>query len=249
VPTNTLLTSVKAIDGNTAWAVGSYDVLLQTTDGQTWSVMPRGADLYLSSPVQYSDVDAADAMHVWAVGSFNPGAGLDPRGEVVIAFYDGVQWHRQGTGVITGTGAALIGVSALDQDTVWAVGGPGLPLVKTTDGGASWQQGQPPIPGLYDTNRAVAVTADVGWATGDNGNVQRTDDGGQSWVSQKPLGVGAYMYTVTAADTRTAWAVGPKEIGADAGWLLRTFDGQHWEARLAPVNASLWGMSFVGARR
>jgi hypothetical protein len=38
-------------------------------------------------------------------------------------------------------------------------------------------------------------------------------------------------------------------VGEDAGWLLRTLDRQHREARLAPVEAGLWGVSFVGARR
>ena len=144
--------------------------------------------------------------------------------------------------------AQLTSVSVLDQDTAWAVGGPALPLVKTTNGGAAWQQVGPAL-NPFDTNRVVAVTADVGWATGDSGMVKRTDDGGQSWSLQRPPGVGAYLFTVTARDTQVAWAVGSKEIDQNAGWLLRTFDGQSWEARLAPVNASLSGVSFVGARR
>jgi photosystem II stability/assembly factor-like uncharacterized protein len=248
MPTNTALYGVKAIGGNTAWAVGYPDVFLQTTNGRTWNVMARGADLHLASPVQYSDVDAADATHVWAVGSRGQ---PDPRGEVVIAFYDGVQWHRQGIGAVPNrSGVALIGVSVLDQDTAWAVGGPALPLVKTTNGGAAWQQVGPAL-NPFDTNRVVAVTADVGWATGDSGMVKRTDDGGQSWSLQRPPGVGAYLFTVTARDTRVAWAVGSKEQTQPQlpGWLLRTFDGQNWEARRAPVNAGLSGMSFVGARR
>ncbi len=50
-------------------------------------------------------------------------------------------------------------------------------------------------------------------------------------------------------NTHSAWTVGNKEISGDAGWLVRTVDGQNWEAQLSPANASLRGVSFVGARR
>jgi len=243
-PADTALDGVKAIDGNTAWAVGVPDVLLQTTDGHTWTVMARSADLHFASPVQYSGVDAADATHVWAVGSFGP----ENRGEAVIAFYDGSQWRRQGAGVIPArNAAALIGVSALDRNTAWAVGGFALPLARTTNGGAAWQLVGPLLsPG--DTNRVVAVSATTGWTSGDFGAIQRTDDGGQTWSTQ-PTGAGAYLFTITAVDAQRAWAVSAKDGGNDAGWLLRTLDGQHWEKQLAPVKADLLGISFVGARR
>lgn len=99
-----------------------------------------------------------------------------------------------------------------------------------------------------DMNRVVAVTADMGWAAGDFGSIQRADDGGQNW-SRPATGTGSYLYTISAADTQRAWAVGLSEQDGDPGWLLRTLDGQHWESRLSPVAASLSGISFVGARR
>jgi photosystem II stability/assembly factor-like uncharacterized protein len=120
-------------------------------------------------------------------------------------------------------------------------------LVKTTNGGGSWQLVGPAL-SPDDTNRVVAVSTNTGWTSGDFGSIQRTDDGGQNWAHQ-PTGAGAYLYTITAVDAQLAWAVSPKDGGLDAGWLLRTFDGHHWEKRLAPVKAGLSGISFVGARR
>lgn len=88
----------------------------------------------------------------------------------------------------------------------------------------------------------------MGWTAGDYGTIQRTDDGGQNW-SQIDTGTGSYLYTVSAADTKTAWAVGPSEDAKEPGWLLRTRDGQRWEKQRSPVVADLSGISFVGARR
>jgi photosystem II stability/assembly factor-like uncharacterized protein len=245
VPTDIVLLGVKAIDSNTAWAVGTPDVLLQTTDGQTWNVMPRNADLHLPWPVSYQDVDAVDATHVWAVG----GSGATGRGQAVMAFYNGIEWHLQPTVVFTDPNSdAFIGVSVLDQDTVWAVGGWNMPLVKTTDGGASWQQGQPPIPGLFDANRVVAVTADIGWASGDNGKVPYTTDAGATWHAAT-IPASAYLFAVTAMDDQTAWVVGVGEHGAAPGVIARTRDAHHWEVQSDPSWPNMSGISFVGARR
>jgi len=248
LPTGFELMSVKAIDRNTAWVVGTLDVLLGTTDGQTWNIMPRSADLHLALPVHYSGVDAADATHVWAVGSFGPG----DRGNPVIAFYDGTQWRRQGAGaILSGHSAALIGVSALNQDTVWAVGGADMttpfPLVKTTDGGATWQQvGPPAIPGM-DTNRVVVVTADVGWVSGDDGNVVYTTDAGATWYHVNVPS--AFLFGVTATDDKTAWVVGPGLGVTPPGIIAHTSDAQHWEVQSDPSWPNMNGISFVGARR
>jgi photosystem II stability/assembly factor-like uncharacterized protein len=247
VPTDARLFGVKAIDSNTAWAVGKPDVLLGTTDGHTWSVMPRSDDLHLAWPVLYSDVDAADAVHVWAVGA----AGEAGRGEAVIAFYDGVQWRRQGAEtILSGNGAALIGVSALDHNTAWAVGGvlfAPFPMAKTKDGGDSWQQeGLPPIPGM-DTNRVVAVTSDIGWAAGDDGSVVYTTDAGTTWSHASLPSM--YLFGITAIDDRTAWVVGSGAHSAPPGIIARTRDAVHWEVQSDPAWPNMSGISFVGARR
>lgn len=235
---------VKALDGRTAFAVGAPDALIHTTDGETWQVTPRAADLHLAWPVNYADVDAVDATHAWAVG----GTGAGGRGVAVIAFFDGVQWRRQAADLVPDEGSHVwIGVSALDRSTVWAVGGWQLAMAKTTDGGTTWQTVGPELsPG--DMNRVVAVTADIGWAAGDYGMAQRTLDGGQTW-SHDPTGTGSYLYTVSAVSAEVAWVVGPNENHSGPGWLLRTLNGHDWEARRAPVNADLSGLSFVGARR
>lgn len=114
LPAEFELFQVKALNTNTAFVVGGSGVLLQTSNGVTWSKMPVRPDLPL---IQYSDVDAVDATHVWAVGGIITDTGsISPRGGLAIAFYNGAQWQPQ---LLTHTiheCNAFIGVSAVDQD-------------------------------------------------------------------------------------------------------------------------------------
>ncbi|MBI4674704.1 MAG: hypothetical protein HY741_23920 [Chloroflexi bacterium] len=242
------LFQVKALDRVTAFAVGNLGVLLKTSDGTRsrdgamWTRMPTSPSL---PPIQYSDVDALDATHAWAVGGVISGA--DPRGGLAIAFYDGVQWQPQLITHSTKDCNSFIGVSAVDRDTAWAVGGPNCPPFKTVNGGATWRAvGKPVAPGYYDTNRVVAVTRDRVWVTHDNG-IYRTTNGGGDWV-QTPAGCGGmnYCYAISAAGTKYAWA---SDLAAPPGKLFRWVGGNHWEAQTAPGTVSITLISFVGARR
>ncbi|MEW5717389.1 MAG: YCF48-related protein, partial [Chloroflexota bacterium] len=97
LPADFELFKVKALNTNTAFVVGGSGVLLQTTDGATWIKMPTSPDLPL---IQYSDVDAVDATHVWAVGGVISGTDpCSPRCGLGIAFYNGTQWGWQGNNI------------------------------------------------------------------------------------------------------------------------------------------------------
>ena len=134
---------VKALDRDTAFAVGSQSVLLQTRCGPS----PKGSSPWIRMPavpnmplILFSDVDAVDANHVWAVGGVV--SGNDPRGGLAVAFWNGVRWKPQLITHITPTEqscSAFIGVSAADERNVWAVGGQDCPLYKTIDGGKTWE--------------------------------------------------------------------------------------------------------------
>lgn len=122
-----------------------------------------------------------------------------------------------------------------------------FPLARTADGGASWQQtGEPPIPGM-DTNRVVAVTASVGWGSGDDGNVAYTTDAGRTWAHTALPS--AYLFGITATDDRHAWVVGLGANTRPPGIIARTGDAQHWMVQSDPSWPNLTGISFAGARR
>lgn len=247
LPADFELFQVKAIDARRAFAVGSAGVLLEINDntrsGQgAWTRMPTVRNMPL---ILFSDVDAVDATHVWAVGGVV--SGNNPRTGLAIAFYDGVRWRTQLVTHSTDDCNAFIGVSALDKDTAWAVGGPSCPPYRTTDGGATWKPiGKPVGPGYVDTNRIVAVTRDLIWVTHDNG-IYRTTDGGKNWVkTQVGCSDPDFCYGISAAGAQYAWAA---DLGIPPGDLFRWVHGKRWKTQPVPANATITLISFVGARR
>jgi photosystem II stability/assembly factor-like uncharacterized protein len=176
LPSNVELSQVKALNSQTAFVVGTPSILMRTDDGGThWFTMPVRSDL---PPIHYTDVDAVDATHVWAVGGvISETLDTDWRGGLAIVFFDGARWQPQLlTHLPMGSCNSLIGVSAVDQDVAWAVGGGGYPPYKTKNGGALWKTGGP-ILDEHDTNRVVAVTREVVWVASDHG-FHRTTNGG-----------------------------------------------------------------------
>jgi photosystem II stability/assembly factor-like uncharacterized protein len=240
LPTVFQLQGIKALDANTVYVVGTPSVLLQTTNGATWSQMPVGADIPDNLGIDV--VDAVDTQHVWTVGS------IGDRTKPIIAFYNGVEWRLQPTPVFTNPHTnAVIGVSAIDQLHVWTVGGWSMPLVTTTDGGATWQTSEHPLIFGGDMNRVVAVSPTTGWTSGDYGNVMYTTDAGATWYDVSLPS--AFLFGVTAMDDKTAWVVGPGVHGVAPGIIARTLDAQHWEVQSDPSWPNMSGISFVGARR
>jgi photosystem II stability/assembly factor-like uncharacterized protein len=87
----------------------------------------------------------------------------------------------------SGTTSRLRGVSAVDENVVWASGAGGT-FVRTTDGGKTWRAGT--VPGATDldfrdvhgVDRNTAYLLSIG--EGDNSRIYKTTDGGASWTIQ-----------------------------------------------------------------
>ena len=85
----------------------------------------------------------------------------------------------------TGTNARLRGVSAISANTAWASGSGGT-VLRTVNGGQTWQQVPPPGTATlqfrdieaFDANHAVILST----VTGTNSRVYATSDAGQHWT-------------------------------------------------------------------
>lgn len=90
-------------------------------------------------------------------------------------------WERFDTGAVS----RLRGLSAVSSDVAWASGSGGT-VLRTLDGGASWQPVAPPDTATlqfrdveaFDADHAVIMSA----GEGTDSRIYRTDDGGQTWT-------------------------------------------------------------------
>ncbi|MFZ1729581.1 MAG: YCF48-related protein [Bacteroidota bacterium] len=122
--------------------------------------------------------------------------------------------------------------------TGWAVGGIGM-ILKTNDGGASWQIQES---GREDFLRGVeAIDAQTAWVVGDNGTVLKTTDGGTSWPPQIS-GTTAGINVIHALSASIAAFVG------DAGMLHTTTNGgATWIPRSTGTTNNLNSVFFTSA--
>lgn len=112
-------------------------------------------------------------------------------------------------------------------------------LLKTSDGGLSWQsvslpQGAHTIRALYFANKKK------GWAVGEMGSLIRTEDGGESWDTVN-LGVSVTLYDVEFSDTLRGGVVG------DSGVVFVTVDGGSSWSLKSPVGVKE-SYEYQGAR-
>lgn len=119
-------------------------------------------------------------------------------------------WVRQNSG----TGAWLWPIQFLDSWRGWA-GGEGGVVLRTTDGGGTWQQVSTGGPTVADLS---FVDAQYGWRAG-WGYVGKTTNGGNMWV-QQDFGGTQNVLAVHFIDRQRGWLV-----GGDGGWIRRTTDG------------------------
>lgn len=102
---------------------------------------------------------------------------------VAITAYFGPQWTPQKTGVA----ARLRGVSAVSDQVAWASGADGI-VVRTADGGRTWQRLQVPDAEKLDFRDINAIDERVAFVLsigpGDASRIYKTTDTGVSWTLQ-----------------------------------------------------------------
>ncbi len=91
--------------------------------------------------------------------------------------------------------------------------------------------------------RMFFVNDQVGWACGESGTIQSTQDGGATWKLQYSF-ARKLLYDVAAVDKMQAWIVGA------GGTVLRTSDGgQSWVEQTSGVTEALRATHFIDAKR
>ncbi len=142
----------------------------------------------------------------------------------------------------------LLDVHFVDLDIGWAVGDAAT-VVKTIDGGKTWQRQNVPA-GLTENLNAVFFSDELkGSIVGNNGTIRYTTDGGNTWNEpQSSEEMSEHLHSIQfLKDVQTGWAVGNK------GNFWKTANGgESWEKQSITlksngpsVEANLYGIHFV----
>ena len=211
------------VDAQHGWGVGRKGTIVATADGGlTWIRQDSGTTLDLSS------VSFCDTLHGWALGSADV-YGSDTQA-LLVTTNGGITWTIQDPN----TDYPLHDVCAIDPSQAVAVGayyfnGHAI-VMRTTDGGSSWQQTLETTVTDPSYERTVLLSVDFadathGWAVGEHdtlaggqrGSVYVTTDGGATWTMQD-AGTAGVMLSIEAIDATHACAVGRSGV-------TRTTDG------------------------
>lgn len=150
---------------------------------------------------------------------------------IPVAVAHGMQAPLRWEGLQTGVTVRLRGVSAVSSEVAWVSGAQGT-VLRTSDGGKSWQSRPVPEAGTLDfrdieardTQTAVVMSAGPGTAS----RIYRTSDGGASWrlcyTAPEP---GMFLDALTFIDADRAVAVSD---AVDGRFVVLTTDdaGTTW---------------------
>jgi photosystem II stability/assembly factor-like uncharacterized protein len=210
--TNTALFTAYVYNSFSGWPYTCWWDVFRTSDGGiTWTSCTPGQ--LTASPVFYEDVssiDVADDSTIWM-------SLLTSTKQVFRSTDEGITWDT-----FELNDYYIHDICALDSSTAWAVGSGGMTtpgngagvILKTTDGGATWdvqhlEEGHS-LSGIsaIDSSTAWAVgELDTTYASADEGVILKTTDGGTTWDIEYEF-TGGYLSSVCAIDASTAWAGG-----------------------------------------
>lgn len=226
---------IGAVDSKVAWVVGFNGTIIFTEDGgKTWvqQASNKNAPLYKMAVV--------DRCNAWIIGDIDNGYAI------ILRTSDGGRtWTRQGNASNV-KAWGLIDATAANNRTAWVVG-VDQTVLKTVDGGASWQT-QMHTAGAFDhMNGACAIDECNAWIAQDDGVVYWTSDGGKTWNEQTAVVAKYHLMSVSAKNLKKAWVVGRSQIDNRVGTILHTTNGGiNWTVQFAPVNVPFYRVSFVG---
>ena len=114
-------------------------------------------------------------------------------------FPQGWQWQNP-----LPQGNPISSLQYLNKDVVWASVSGGGTLLKSTDGGETWEIFV--LPESFHVNNVFFINDDVGWACGEN-YVFGTTDGGKNWETQL-YDSAITFYTIAFANEKLGWITG-----------------------------------------
>ena len=225
-PTHQTLTSLFFADPRAGFATGHQGTLLRTDDGgASWTALPLAGR---EKPALFAlRVDGEHGIAVGAYGAYyessDRGRTWSPR-RIVPGDFD-----RHLTGIASCGTACLV------------IAGEAGTLLRSQDGGATWQPLKSPYEGSYFG--ALGVSGGVAIVYGMRGNAYRSIDGGTTW---QRIDVGRYNGALQGASVQPDGSI--VLTGAD-GFVATSHDrGATFEAARVAGRLTVSGLVTVGTR-
>ncbi len=220
------------VSSNNIWAVGQNAILHSSDNGDSWTNCIPIED-YKDHLLQ--GVFSINGNIVWVTGGATNKTGFAP---ILKTTNAGKSWIRQTGGGITNADH-IIGISAANTNSLWAVGGGGSLVFSSDDGGDSWKE-FPPLGGFGDANEVYAVDTQTVWIAVD-GSIDWTYDGGLSWSNHNAA---TFTMGIAAVNKLEAWAATRDPIH-DLGLVYHTSNGgENWDMQVFS-NTPFWTISFA----
>lgn len=210
------------ISATEGWAVGDQGAIYHTNNGgASWEAQPSGTTQPLNN------VQFLDAQHGWAVGNV-----------IRYTTNGGRSWQQ---GVSNGSLGTLYDVEFVNLNTGW-VGGIGATVMKTTDGGRTWNPQPTPVPSNRSIGGFYFVNENRGRAYAGDGLMITTENGGLTWTLRNS-NLGAFGQTTNFVSETEGWAVGQNKA------FHTTDGGQTWTPQSLPAGSWIYGSFFLDALR
>lgn len=166
--------------------------------------------------------------YAWVVGN------KDSTGYATILFTSdgGQNFTRQGLGQSALLNVNLTDVWAISKTTAWAVGD-GNTILKTADGGNTWQKVTPPVNNPSQELYSICIpNPSVIYISGNNSTVYKSVNGGDSWTSCNTSGFGdALLQGIWATSPTRVITVGGIGSGDVRGFIRESTDGGNtWDS-------------------
>jgi photosystem II stability/assembly factor-like uncharacterized protein len=223
-----------SVDARHAWAAQDAGEIVYTTNGGRQWV--RSLVQGFNEFGHVMAVAFADTSTGWAAGRNDDFGGS--RGIIGHSSDGGRTWLQQ----FEVTDFTFNGLETTDAQTAFAVGafefvGGGL-VLRTTNGGLTWQDVTPSADGFRDV---FFIDASTGWIAASS--IYKTTDGGTTWTRQYGNG-SSELDAISFSDSSNGWATGYNNL------VLHTTDGgAHWVSQDvgAPPVTAITGVTAVSA--
>jgi photosystem II stability/assembly factor-like uncharacterized protein len=236
-----LLTLVNDLSGEDTVMIGGVEDSIKTR--YSWSSGITKAADYLKEGLQGFDMSVeydtfqvafqTQLMDIDCSPDGQKACCINMWGDILITDDGGNHWNFAGDDPYMG----LEDIFRFDDDNFWVVGAGGI-ILKTSDGGLSWELRSSPD---YDTVRFKGChfhSPDLGWVAG-WGMILFTVNGGANWIQQLTV-PNMQFSAVDFVDRYRGWAVG------EGGMIYHTDNGGfEWMAQSSGLNTFIHDVDFL----